>query len=168
MTETLAPVDLVYEYADLLVELTYRERRVLEMRYGAHGAEMRTLADVAALFNVGLGRAEEIERRALVHLRELVERYGWREAVGTAIYAGGVLRSFTGADGATDVPLGSIEYDRAFREGSETRYLCPPPPVGLALRVDPRSHRWRHTPIRGGDDDGEAGRTAGPPDAVRA
>ncbi len=49
-------------------KLTYRERCVLELRYGLGGERQRTLDDVARTFNVTRERIREIETYALTKL----------------------------------------------------------------------------------------------------
>ncbi|MBV8987665.1 MAG: hypothetical protein JO372_03795 [Solirubrobacterales bacterium] len=44
--------------------LTYRERRVLELRYGLDGAPPRTLAQVAQILDISRENVRQLERHA--------------------------------------------------------------------------------------------------------
>ncbi len=54
-----------------LANLGYRERRVLELRYGLGGAHSRTLDEVGRTFNVTRERIRQIEHQALRKLQNL-------------------------------------------------------------------------------------------------
>ncbi len=56
---------------DALQNLSYRERRVLELRYGLGGEHTRTLKEVGNTFNVTRERIRQIECRSLRKLREV-------------------------------------------------------------------------------------------------
>ena len=58
---------------DALQNLSYRERRVLELRYGLGGEHPRTLEEVGNTFNVTRERIREIESRSLKKLQNLRE-----------------------------------------------------------------------------------------------
>ena len=58
---------------DALENLSYRERRVLELRYGLDDQPPRTLAEVALAFNVTRERIRQIEHRSLKKLQSLQE-----------------------------------------------------------------------------------------------
>jgi len=68
---------------EALENLSYRERRVLELRYGLGGEPPRTLGEVSRTFNVSRERIRQIERESLRKLQALpeTERLG---AVGEA------------------------------------------------------------------------------------
>ena len=57
--------------ARVLDMLTYRERRVLELRYGIGGEQPCTLDEVGRAFNVTRERIRQIENQSLKKLRAL-------------------------------------------------------------------------------------------------
>ena len=58
---------------EALEDLSYRERRVLELRYGLGGEHPRTLDDVARTFDVTRERIRQIENQSLKKLQSLAE-----------------------------------------------------------------------------------------------
>jgi len=56
---------------DALEKLSYRERRVLELRYGLNDQRPRTLTEIARAFNVTRERIRQIEHRSLKKLHDL-------------------------------------------------------------------------------------------------
>ena len=58
---------------EALENLSYRERRVLELRYGLGGEHPRTLDEVGRTFNVTRERIRQIENQALKKLQNLRE-----------------------------------------------------------------------------------------------
>jgi len=58
---------------DALESLSYRERRVLELRYGLDGHPPRTLDEVGRAFNVTRERIRQIENHSLKKLQNLPE-----------------------------------------------------------------------------------------------
>ncbi len=64
---------------DVLNTLTYRERRVLELRYGLGGEHPRTLDEVGRTFNVTRERIRQIENQSLQKLASLAEAQKLRE-----------------------------------------------------------------------------------------
>jgi RNA polymerase primary sigma factor len=58
---------------DALENLSYRERRVLELRYGLGGEHPRTLDEVGRTFNVTRERIRQIENQSLKKLQTLPE-----------------------------------------------------------------------------------------------
>ena len=58
---------------DVLATLSYRERRVLELRYGLGGEHPRTLDEVGRAFNVTRERIRQIENQSLQKLASLAE-----------------------------------------------------------------------------------------------
>jgi RNA polymerase primary sigma factor len=58
---------------EALKNLSYRERRVLELRYGLGDERPRTLADLSSLFDLTPERVRQIENRSLRKLRALAE-----------------------------------------------------------------------------------------------
>jgi len=54
---------------DLLKSLSYRERRVLELRYGLSGEQPRSLDEVGATFNLTREQIREIENQSLSKLQ---------------------------------------------------------------------------------------------------
>ena len=63
-----------------LENLSYRERRVLELRYGLGGEHPRTLDEVGRTFNVTRERIRQIENQSLKKLQSLNEAQTLREA----------------------------------------------------------------------------------------
>jgi len=59
--------------AKCLGALSYRERRVLELRYGLNGEQPRTLDEVGRTFEVTRERIRQIENQGLKKLRALAE-----------------------------------------------------------------------------------------------
>jgi len=64
---------------DVLNTLSYRERRVLELRYGLGGEHPRTLDEVGRTFNVTRERIRQIENQSLQKLAAMMEVQGLRE-----------------------------------------------------------------------------------------
>jgi RNA polymerase primary sigma factor len=64
---------------DVLNTLSYRERRVLELRYGLGGEHPRTLDEVGRTFNVTRERIRQIENQSLQKLASLIEAQRLRE-----------------------------------------------------------------------------------------
>ena len=58
---------------EALENLSYRERRVLELRYGLGGEHPRTLDEVGRTFNVTRERIRQIEKQSLTKLQSLPE-----------------------------------------------------------------------------------------------
>jgi RNA polymerase primary sigma factor len=58
---------------EALENLSYRERRVLELRYGLHGEHRRTLDELGRTFNVTRERIRQIENTSLSKLQALAE-----------------------------------------------------------------------------------------------
>ncbi len=63
----------------ILSELSSRERRVLELRYGLNGEHPRTLDEVGRTFNVTRERIRQIENQSLKKLRALADSQKLRE-----------------------------------------------------------------------------------------
>jgi RNA polymerase primary sigma factor len=66
---------------DALENLGYRERRVLELRYGLGGEHPRTLEEVGRTFNVTRERIRQIETHSLKKLQNLREAQKLRDDV---------------------------------------------------------------------------------------
>ena len=64
---------------DALENLSYRERRVLELRYGLGDQHPRTLDEVGRTFNVTRERIRQIENQALKKLQNLREAQKLRD-----------------------------------------------------------------------------------------
>jgi RNA polymerase primary sigma factor len=64
-----------------LENLSYRERRVLELRYGLGGEHPRTLDEVGRTFNVTRERIRQIENQSLKKLQNLRETQNLRDDV---------------------------------------------------------------------------------------
>jgi RNA polymerase primary sigma factor len=62
-----------------LANLSYRERRVIELRYGLAGEHPRTLDDVGRAFNVTRERIRQIETQSLKKLQHLPEAQALRD-----------------------------------------------------------------------------------------
>jgi RNA polymerase primary sigma factor len=83
--EASSPFDMVAaamlpaQVHSLLETLTERERRVIYLRYGLDRGRPRTLDEVGRLFSLSREQIRQIERRALIKLRERSERSGARE-----------------------------------------------------------------------------------------
>jgi RNA polymerase primary sigma factor len=75
---------------DALENLSYRERRVLELRYGLGGEHPRTLDEIGRTFNVTRERIRQIESQSLKKLQNLPEAQQLRD--GVEIASGYVLR----------------------------------------------------------------------------
>jgi RNA polymerase primary sigma factor len=58
---------------DLLDQLSYRERRVLELRYGLSGEKPRTLDELGRMFNVTRERIRQVENQSLQKLASMAE-----------------------------------------------------------------------------------------------
>ena len=64
---------------DALQNLSYRERRVLELRYGLGGESPYTLDEVGRTFNVTRERIRQIENQSLKKLQNLDEAQQLRD-----------------------------------------------------------------------------------------
>ena len=81
---------------DVLESLSYRERRVLELRYGLDGERPLTLDQVGRKFNVTRERIRQIESQSLEKLENLREAQKLRDDVEIASrYAPGPLANRT-------------------------------------------------------------------------
>jgi RNA polymerase primary sigma factor len=69
---------------EALETLSYRERRVLELRYGLGGERPRTLDEVGRAFNVTRERIRQIENHSLKKLQGLREAQNLRDDVESA------------------------------------------------------------------------------------
>jgi RNA polymerase primary sigma factor len=63
----------------ILSMLSYRERRILELRYGLAGEQPRTLDEVGKTFNVTRERVRQIENQCLKKLQAMAESQKLRE-----------------------------------------------------------------------------------------
>src|SRR5437764_9378796 len=64
---------------EALENLSYRERRVLELRYGLGGEHPRTLDEVGRTFNVSRERIRQVEKQSLKKRRSLAETQKLRD-----------------------------------------------------------------------------------------
>ena len=64
---------------EALENLSYRERRVLELRYGLGGEHPRTLDEVGRTFNVTRERIRQIENQSLKKLRALADAHSLKD-----------------------------------------------------------------------------------------
>src|SRR5450755_1928825 len=79
-----------------LNNLSYRERRVIELRYGLVGEHPRTLDELGRTFNVTRERIRQIEIQSLKKLQHLPEAQALRDEAQTASgYASDTLRHRT-------------------------------------------------------------------------
>src|SRR5919202_1101929 len=69
---------------EALENLSYRERRVLELRYGLGGEHPRTLDEVGRTFNVTRERIRQIENQSLKKLQSLAEAQKLRDVAKAA------------------------------------------------------------------------------------
>ena len=74
---------------EALQKLSYRERRVLELRYGLGGKHPRTLKEIGRTFNVTHERIRQIESQSLKKLQDLPEAQKLSD--GSAIASGYAL-----------------------------------------------------------------------------
>ena len=65
--------------ADALANLSYRERRIVELRYGLFGEQPRTLDAIGRMFGLTRERARQIEEHAVRKLSSLAEAQGLRD-----------------------------------------------------------------------------------------
>jgi RNA polymerase primary sigma factor len=72
------------ELAEILARLSYRERRVLELRFGFGDEPPKTLDEVGQMFNVTRERVRQIQDQSLKRLRAMAEDAGLREALTAA------------------------------------------------------------------------------------
>ncbi len=72
---------------DALANLSYRERRVLELRYGLGGEHPCTLDEVGRAFNVTRERIRQIENLSLTKLQDLPETRKLRDDAATELPA---------------------------------------------------------------------------------
>src|SRR5215468_2608567 len=80
LPEEAAEVTLRKETLEkILGQLSHRERRVLELRYGLNGEHPRTLDEVGRAFNVTRERIRQIENQSLKKLRALADAQMLRE-----------------------------------------------------------------------------------------
>jgi len=80
LPEEAAEVSLRKETLEkILSQLSQRERRVLELRYGLNGEHPRTLDEVGRAFNVTRERIRQIENQSLKKLRALAESQKLRD-----------------------------------------------------------------------------------------
>ncbi len=80
LPEDAAEVTLRKETLEkILCQLSQRERRVLELRYGLNGEHPRTLDEVGRTFNVTRERIRQIENQSLKKLRALADSQKLRE-----------------------------------------------------------------------------------------
>ena len=84
-TNAESPFDVAAErmirsrLADALQNLSYRERRVVELRHGLFGEQPRTLDEVGRMFNLTRERTRQVEEHALRKLGSLAEAQGLRD-----------------------------------------------------------------------------------------
>jgi RNA polymerase primary sigma factor len=71
---------------DALENLSYRERRVIELRYGLGDQQPRTLDEVGRTFNVTRERIRQIEHKSLKKLQQLQETQRLHDDVDISAY----------------------------------------------------------------------------------
>jgi len=65
--------------AEALENLSYRERRIVELRYGLFGEHPRTLDEVGRMFGLTRERTRQLEEHAMRKLASLAEAQGLRD-----------------------------------------------------------------------------------------
>jgi len=65
--------------AEALDNLSYRERRIIELRHGLFGEQPRTLDEVSRIFSLTRERTRQVEEHALRKLSSLAEAQGLRD-----------------------------------------------------------------------------------------
>jgi RNA polymerase primary sigma factor len=65
--------------AEALENLSYRERRIVELRYGLFGEQPRTLDEVGRMFGLTRERTRQVEEHAVRKLASLAEARGLRD-----------------------------------------------------------------------------------------
>ena len=137
---------------EALENLSYRERRVLELRYGLGGEHPRTLDEVGRTFNVTRERIRQIENQSLKKLQSWARRRNCASRLGLARWPG-EQRSAPGRTGTPASPgarcrgqasyrrrpsrpiqVGMFDIDSALRtlverEGSDLHVKVDSPPV---------------------------------------
>ena len=102
---------------EALENLSYRERRVLELRYGLGGEHPRTLDEVGRTFNVTRERIRQIENQSLKKLQSLAEAQKLRDvALAAQAY---------GATGNGQGVRTLAQASSAARGGGRYPYACP-------------------------------------------
>ncbi|XP_042512732.1 RNA polymerase sigma factor sigF, chloroplastic [Macadamia integrifolia] len=61
---------------DLLGILPYKERRIIQMRYGIADGEWKSLAEIGSVFNLSKERVRQLEKRALDKLKQCLSSQG--------------------------------------------------------------------------------------------
>ena len=84
---------------EALENLSYRERRVLELRYGLGGEHPRTLDEVGRTFNVTRERIRQIENQSLKKLQSLAEAQKLRDCGRTVMRSPRSHRAFDDGPG---------------------------------------------------------------------
>ena len=79
LEELKLPAAIFSALREALENLSYRERRVLELRYGLGGEHPRTLDEVGRTFNVTRERIRQIENQSLKKLQSLAEAQKLRD-----------------------------------------------------------------------------------------
>ena len=77
--EVAATTIRIETLAKVLRTLSYRERRVLELRYGLDGQAPRTLDEIGRAFRVTRERILQIETQSLRKLQALAEAQALRD-----------------------------------------------------------------------------------------
>ena len=70
--------------AEALENLSYRERRIVELRHGLFGEHPRTLDEVGRMFSLTRERTRQVEEHALRKLASLAEAQGLRNVAPVA------------------------------------------------------------------------------------
>ena len=63
----------------MLENLSYRERRIIELRYGLDGQQPKTLDQTAKIFGLTRERTRQVEEHAMRKLSSLAEAQGLRD-----------------------------------------------------------------------------------------
>ena len=73
--------ELKAQVNEALAMLPYRERKVIELRFGLKGEHPRTLAEVSSRFNVSRERIRQIEAKALEQIMDSREIQALRDSI---------------------------------------------------------------------------------------
>ena len=147
---------------EALENLSYRERRVLELRYGLGGEHPRTLDEVGRTFNVTRERIRQIENQSLKKLQSprggaeaARRRLGSLRSCGLEPRRGMRSQACSSPCTRADVHLVmAFDLDHALRyliaaEGSDLHLKVPVPPAGAPARLA-RADPGHRAPVPGG------------------
>lgn len=64
---------------EVLMNLSFRERKIVELRFGLDGQEQRTLEDIGRIFNITKERVRQIEAACIEKMRKMASAQSLRE-----------------------------------------------------------------------------------------